>query len=452
MPASPFVRLLLTAGLIILTGCAMYHAAPLPTPGSPRFADLTVDPKTLRFPPLANHRFDPSDGLDSTEIAMLAVANNPELKLARDDAGIAHAQAFAAGLLPNPTISYGLDFPQHTPGATTALNAGIGYDVSALITHTATRDAGQQTARSADLNLLWQEWQVVAQARLLCTRTMYQEKLLRWLSQNNHALAARSALAAIALKAGNVNVDAANASLLAAQDAARQLNELQRQIQQTRADLSALLGLAPGTALNLVEADKESLPSDIEIDASLARLPYRPDLLALQAGYAAQDAHYRQAILAQFPPFNLTLTRARDNTGVPSTGFAVTFSLPIFDRNQGSIAIEKASRQRLFDEYQLRLNSAHQDIARLREEMRLESLQLQTLDAGLPALDTAAAHAQTAFASGDLDGPGYASFMSADVQKHLERETLAGALAEQRLALLTLLGGDFPANTPEPRP
>ena len=452
MQSSPLVCVLLITGLAGLAGCAVYRPSPLPTDDRPRFADLTVDLQTLPFSQLANHRFDPSDGLDPTEVAMLAVANNPDLKLARDDAGVAHAQAFAAGLLPNPTISYGLDFPQHTPGATAARNAGIGYDLSALITHAAARDAGRQTARSADLNLLWQEWQVVAQARLLCTRILYQQKLLLWLNENSDVVTAHRSSAEAALQAGNLSADSANAALLAAQEAARQINELQRQTQQARADLYALLGLAPGTPLNLVDDEMTAMPSEAEVNASLARLPHRPDLLALQAGYAAQDARYRQAILAQFPPLNLTLTKARDNAGVPSVGFAITLSLPVFDHNQGNIAIEKATRQRLLDEYQLRLNSAHQEIARLQMDMALESAQLQELDAGIPLFDRALAHAKEALLKGNLDGPGYTSFATAALQKHVERETLAGALAEQRLALLTWVGGDFPAPTPEAKP
>ena len=42
---------------------------------------------------------------------MLAVANNPDLRVARDDAGVARAQAFAAGLLPDPQISLSADHP-----------------------------------------------------------------------------------------------------------------------------------------------------------------------------------------------------------------------------------------------------------------------------------------------------------------------------------------------------
>lgn len=438
---------------VALGGCALYKPAPLPGGAEPHFADLTVDRSTLPFPQLAHHPFNAANGLDGTEVAMLAVANNPALKLARDDAGVSHAQAFAAGLLPNPTVSYGMDFPQHTPGATTAYNAGIGLDLNALVTHAAQRHAAQADARSTDLNLLWQEWQVITQARLLTARILSQEKLLQWLGQNRDLLAARGQAASAALHEGNLAADGANAALLAAQDAERQDNEQRRQLQQTRADLNALLGLAPETALRLIDDDNPTQqPADADITAALKRLPQRPDLLALRAGYAAQDARYRQAILAQFPPFNLSVNKARDNTGTPSLGFAINFTLPIFDHNQGNVAIQQATRQRLYDEYQFRLNSAYEDVARLQADIRLEAAQLQGLDISLPALDASASRASEALSQGDIDGPGYASFVSADLQKHVERETLASALSEQRLALLMLLGGDFPDTAKEINP
>ena len=37
---------------------------------------------------------------------MIAVVNNPDLKAMRGQVGVAEAQAFAAGLLPNPQFSF----------------------------------------------------------------------------------------------------------------------------------------------------------------------------------------------------------------------------------------------------------------------------------------------------------------------------------------------------------
>ena len=65
----------------------------------------------MPLPELAVHPFNPDDGLDMTEVAILAVINNPDLKVARDERGLARAQLMAAGILPNPQLTAGLDSP-----------------------------------------------------------------------------------------------------------------------------------------------------------------------------------------------------------------------------------------------------------------------------------------------------------------------------------------------------
>ena len=100
------------ATLLAVAGCASY--APLPLgqgEGAASVAQLAAPTAGMPLPLLATHRFDPADGLDVTETAMLAVANSPALKLKRDELGVARAQAFAAGLLPDPQLSCRRDFP-----------------------------------------------------------------------------------------------------------------------------------------------------------------------------------------------------------------------------------------------------------------------------------------------------------------------------------------------------
>src|SRR5579885_531750 len=90
-----------------LAGCATYSPLPLDNPRTQRqIADITVSAASMPVQVLREHRFDPSDGLDVTEVAMLAVANNPDLRSQRDGERIARTQAFAAGLLPDPQLSY----------------------------------------------------------------------------------------------------------------------------------------------------------------------------------------------------------------------------------------------------------------------------------------------------------------------------------------------------------
>src|SRR3977135_1136749 len=111
-----------------LAGCVTYREQPLTTrPTLPdRISDVTIDARRMPLPELAAHTFDPADGLDITEVAMLAVVNNPDLNTARAAAGIAHAQAFAAGLLPDPWVGLAADFPNGgQAGTVTAYNFGL---------------------------------------------------------------------------------------------------------------------------------------------------------------------------------------------------------------------------------------------------------------------------------------------------------------------------------------
>ncbi|MFH2079860.1 MAG: TolC family protein, partial [Pseudomonadota bacterium] len=381
-------RLTLTAACVAsLAGCTTYQSLPLQS--KPQFttevSHLIVRSERMPLPELASHRFDPRDGLDMTEVAMLAVANNPQLKVTRDESGVAHAQAFAAGLLPDPQLSLTRDFPTNgTSGNTSAFNLGLSYDVNALLTHAAVASAAQAAERQTDLNLLWQEWQVVGQARLLFARSLGQQQLLTVLQKERALLFSRYQRTQTALVQGNLTLDAANADLAMLQTLDTSINDLSRQINNNLHDLNALLGLAPNVHLRLVgdallpPLDEARINSDIE---KIGRR--RPDLLALQAGYESQEQRFRQAVLAQFPALNIGLTRARDTSGLYTQGFGITFSLPIFNRNRGNIAIEQATRQRLHDEYQMRINSAAADIARILEDQKLLEKQLQNVEDGV---------------------------------------------------------------------
>jgi outer membrane protein TolC len=431
-----------------LAGCATYREQPLPTrPTLPdRIPDLTIDLRQMPLPELAAHRFDPTDGLDITEVAMLAVVNNPDLKTARAAAGIAHAQAFAAGLLPDPQLSLGADVPDPGQGATTtAYNLGLTYDVVALLTRAPRRAAARQEAGKTDLNLLWLEWQVVAQARQLFVRLTQEGQLMEVLEQNRTLFADRYHRTEMALDRGLLTLDAVTPHLTALQDVSRQLNDLERLVSQNRHDLNALLGLAPQVAVPL--AGPAELPEldEAGIEKLLPDLPRRrPDLIALQLGYAAEEMRYRAAILAQFPALSIGFTRARDTSDIHTAGLGLTLSLPIFSGNRGPIAVERATRQQLHAEYQQRLNAADSGIHRILAEQRINRRQLLDVDQGLADLSRAAAKTDAAFKAHDIDALAFASLQASLLAKKIERINLEQAILEQRVALQTLAGGELP--------
>ncbi len=439
---------LASACLLASAGCASYRPQPLAHTasfvGTNGLARLVIDPARMPLPALAAHRFDPSDGFDIDEIAMLAVANDPDLRLARDDLGIARAQAFAAGLLPDPQISVSSDYPGQV-GLARAFSYGLAMDVMAIVTRAANRKAADANTRKTDLALLWQEWQVVTQARQLFVKARFQDAVLPLADAQRELARTRLAHLRDALARHDTTDDVATAARLAWADASRQDDDLRRAREQTHHDLNLLLGLAPDVTLQLVgepgDDGAATLPSDAALDAALAALPSRrPDLIALEAGYAAQEQKLRAAVLNQFPNLQVGFNRARDTSEIYTSGFQINFSLPVFNRNRGNIAIETATRRRLADEYAARLNAACADVAHLRADTALAAAQLARSEAALPALDAAATRARDAYATHAITMQQMNDAASAALARHIDAATQREALAEQRIGLQALLG------------
>ncbi|MGF6569115.1 outer membrane protein TolC [Paraburkholderia sp. GAS333] len=433
---------------LLVAGCTWYHPEPLAPQNTSTSAHslerIQIDSSKMPLPELAAHRFDPSDGLDIDELAMLAVANNPDLKLSRDDLGIARAQAYSAGLLPDPQLSVSSDYPGEL-GTTRAFNYGLSIDVMAIVLRSANKQSADATVAKTDLGLLWQEWQIVAQARQLFIKTRFQQDTLPLLQQQRDLARTRYERMAEARRDGNLTDDTLTAALTAYSDARKQFSDAERAAEQTHHDLNALLGLAPEVRVQLSGDDRIEPLTDTALDATLPGLAQRrPDLIALQAGYEAQEQKYRAAILSQFPSLSVGFVRARDTSNIYTSGFQINLSLPIFNRNQGNVAIEKATRQRLRDEYQTRLNQAYADVAHLRADTVILSRQLQQTEAALPDVDLAAQHAAAAFADHNLALGAYTDAQSASLIKRIDIATLRESLAEQRVGLQALLGSAIP--------
>ncbi|MDB4875547.1 MAG: hypothetical protein JWM41_1993 [Gemmatimonadetes bacterium] len=431
-----------------MAGCAKYQEHSLGTGSTlpDRIPDLAIDPRQMPLPELAVHRFDPTDGLDITEVAMLAVVNNPDLKVARAAAGVSHAQAFAAGLLPDPRLGVSVDVPDRGQAATTtAYNVGLSYDIISLLTRSPRYAAARQEARKTDLNLLWLEWQVVSQSRMLFVQLTQQRRLMDVLEQTRTLFADRDRRTELALVRGLLTLDAVTPHLVALQDVNRQINDVERLMSQSRHDLNALLGLGPEVAVPLTGSAVLPDFDEAAVERLLPDLPRRrPDLIALQAGYAAQDLRYRAAILAQFPALSVGFTRSRDATDVRQAGMSVTLTVPLLNRNRGVIAIEQATREQLHAEYELRLNAANSGIHRILAEQAINRRQLRDIDAGLAELSRVAEKTNAAFRNHDINALAFASLQASLLAKQIERISLEQAILDQQVALQTLIGGNLP--------
>lgn len=434
--------------IVALTGCASYDPKPLelhPT-SLTSVPHVVVDDEKLPLRELQAHTFDPAHGLDMTDIAILAVLRNPDLRLARDDAHIAYAQAFAAGLLPEPQLASEVDAPgPRVAGSdSNAFNFGLNWDIGSLLYASKQHDAGNLTARQTDLNLLWQEWQVVSQARTLFAQNVMDGQLLILLRKNKDVLQARYEHTQVALAKGFITSDVALADLsaLAAMDS--QIHSTELDLNAKHSQLTALLDLGPMTELNLRGTSKLPSLDAAKVRELLGQLETRrPDLLALKAGYESQDASYRVAILQQFPDITIGLNRQRDTSRIYSTGFIVNFTIPV-NGNRGNIAVAAATRQKLYDTYESRYVQAQHEIESVLRDEPLLQRQLLEAEDTLPNLKAAAAQGRAALNAGNLDEFAYASLQSGLLAKQIEIVNLKEAVLERDILLQTLIGSELP--------
>lgn len=431
-----------TCGLVAaLLGCQAY--APLPLDTAPH---LLADPIALIHVGPAD--FDPSGPLDADTFVTLAVENNPDLRAGRADHDVAQAQLLQAGLLPNPQIGGNYGSLLGGPGTIDSWGASFSQDIKSLITLSAQRSTAEQEARKVDADLLWQEWQVAGKARLLFIDTVEQDRLHGLLLDARSLVADRAEHTRHALAAGDLDLTAAAPDFTAAADLDKQLADLDRQRLSRRHEIDALLGLAPDVELRFV--DHVALPPLDE--TALPDLgKRRPDLVALQLGYRSQEEKLRGAILAQFPALSFGGAYGSDTSHIQTFGPQITLELPIFNRNQGNIAIERATRQKLHDEYANRLDAARGEVKAMLREQALLLDQKAQLETALGEASRIAAQADAAFRTGAIDERSYVELQMTRLGRQQELVALEQQALEQRAAMATLIGAGMPAITlPEP--
>jgi outer membrane protein TolC len=429
---------------LALSGCVQYQVAPLAV--EPHYASLTTNSSVLqKFPTLKVHPFHPEDGLDVIEIEMLAVSQNPTLRLARRDLGVAQAQAYAAGLLPDPQLNFANDI-SHSSGVGAASSYGLNYDFGALLAHSSAKRAAKETQLQVSSNLLWQEWQVMGQAQLLMVRAHMQAKILKVLQDQQQFAANRATRSRRAMQQGFVTRDIANSDQVTLQAIKSKIDDLKTLQLATRHDINDLLGLSPNTLLNLQFDNQGQTAAPEPVDSHLIQLALdqiserRPDLQALQAGYASQDAKVHQAILAQFPALNVGLTRNKDNAGIISDSLGITLTLPIFNRNRGNVAIEQATRQRMQDEYQIRLNQTTASVLRLQSEQQQQVAVWRKRHAKLSQLRSDVDQTAAVYHQGLVDDLIWMNLNNNLFSLQLDLLNIEQAIREQSVGLDILLG------------
>ncbi len=432
-------------GGLTLAGCATYRAQPLASADfaaalePPALPAVRIAAEKLSHPLLAPLVIDGRDGFTPDEIAVIAVIASPRLRALRDQRGVAQAQVMQAGLLPNPQFGYSLD-QQHGNSDPTLVNGqslGLSWEVTSLLAQHDNLAAARATAGALDLSIAWQEWQFAQDARLRAFRLLSLEQRLPLAREIEDDLAENVKLFQRALSLGQKTTSDLTLATTAWTQAQSDRLTLEQQLNADRTALNLALGQPAATPLRL-----KSGPSDFASAAppDAARLldgleKRRLDLIALRLGYESEEATLRAAVKAQFPKIGLSFAKANDTSDVRTRSFGVTLDLPLFDRNQGQIAIGRATRQQLFDEYVARVAEARAEVSQALADLAGTRVQVQAVGESLPATEQLAAALEKTFRIGNVDVLAYREARDALATRRIELSRLQQSLVELEIAL-----------------
>ena len=407
--SKPFIA----AWLCWLVGCAQYQAKPLTEQAiqqqleTPSKRQLTLQATQIKHPLLKPIAFNVEDGLSPDEAAILAVLRNPKLRTIRDQHLIAGAQLLQAGLLPDPQVSYSFSAPSGGTdlGMNNAYGAGLSWQATALIWRQNKITAAEKQQQNVDLQIAWQEWQIAQAAKLAAYQLIVYRQQQALLSEMAQRLEDNRARLQEAAELGLVTELERVAAVSAKNLVDVRLLALKLQIKQQQQRLNRAMGLKPHEAVNLQQDDElvtaMKTPSYHALIQNIGNR--RLDLIALKRGYESQEERLHIAVMQQFPQISIGFNSARDNSNLYTLGFGVSMTVPIFDRNQGQIALDRATRQQLFDQYSSRLFQARADIAELLVTIASLNKQIESVRHAIPDLANLVKAYQAGIENGQVD-------------------------------------------------
>lgn len=415
-----FETLAAVAVLAGLAGCASYRAAPLsqrPDLGTTLGdIDVTIPAAALHD---AARRIDITRPLTVDEIGLLAILNDPELKSERGEIDAAGAGLVQATILPNPSASFSYGQLISGPGTASSIAASLAQDIVPIITRGARVGSAKAHLHQVDADQLWREWQVAQKSRQLALDIAYADRSIALTEHEASLIAAATALVEKAVAAGNLTLTAVSPLLSVTAAAEQSLMTLRLERLKNWQALDALLGLVPSVRFAIVTPQFAPLPSTVDpLIANLAER--RPDLAALRLGYVSAEEDVRAAILGQFPALSIGGNYGSDTTAVVSAGPSFTFSLPIFDRNQGNIAKAQATRRLLREQYQAQLDTAVATIHALLAQISRLSGDLAQARSAAQAAESLAVTTRQAYAEGNLDQRSLTDYETTALERALQ--------------------------------
>jgi cobalt-zinc-cadmium efflux system outer membrane protein len=334
-------------------GCAVFHAKPLlPSQTMSAFESRTLDSPSLREFLERGLRHDiapwPAISWNFAMFTLVAYYYHPDMDVARAEFEIARAAMITAGSRPNPSLGLG---PEFVSNAASGVDPWLLSSILDIPVETGGR-RGYRIAKAMHLS-------AAAHLKIAAAAWRVRSRLRRSL------LDLHASLQKVTISKGLVNVQADYVELLKQRvdygyvslpdltqarislDQSRlSLEETQRQVAENRVKVAKALGLPvaaiEGIALPfgfLQEFPVRPLSEEARREAVL----HRPDILSVLSEYESAQSALQLEIAKQYPNLHLGPGYEYDQ-GENKWRLGFSFSLPIFNQNQGPIAEAEARR------------------------------------------------------------------------------------------------------------
>ena len=379
--------------------------------------------------------------------------SNKELNSERDKLGLAQAQLFNAGLLPDPQFGYTMDFPVggSTNGTVNAFGLLLNWDLNSLITRGSRIEEAKSNETSVQLDVAWKEWQVAMETELRIYKIYFLDKQLGIIKKEEMDLKENVSAIGKAVNSGDMTMIDLSASESALKSIQKDRLDIEKSISEERLNINELIGFPPDYNLKIQKEIKplslQNKPTYDDLADNLASR--RLDIIALRMGYRSQEARVRTAILNTFPKINIGFAQQRDTGNVNTSGFGISIDLPIFNHNKGNVAIERATRQQLYDEYINRIQKARSNIAIILTDIDSVTKQIKISEQAVQKLKKLVDLYFKAFLEGNADIVTYYNSRNDLISKQLQFYKLQQDLSDLLIGLQVSTGGKLQLNTEE---
>ncbi len=337
--------------LTALAGCQSYERAPL------EMADhrVALDTRLAATEPISDfverlsgagnqvpERFDPNDGLSPAEGEVLALFYNPDLRLARLDAGVALATYETAGLWEDP--QFGFDGAEIISPAgpfeyglalslTIPISGRLGVEkdrAGAAYESELRRIVDAEWTTRAAVRSTWASWSAAAERLGLLREVIGQVERISTITDRLEKAGELTRVEARLLRAELIEsrTDLAAAVLAEA---------------RARIKLLGLMGLPPESTVELLPAIPAAPIADVD-DPIDRLIETNTDLAVRRAEYQVAEESLRLEIRKQYPDITIgTGYGSEDNDDRLLLG--VSIPIPILNANRAGIAEAKARRE-----------------------------------------------------------------------------------------------------------